>query len=366
MTAGSGNSGRRRVLLVAWFLTADRKWIGEALDHEKYEVDACALDGVKVDITSKRTSIRKWFTYLRLACKARWMVFRGRYDVVVTSFPQVGSLVALLGRLTFMRTPHINWYFNCGHRYQGLRRIVSRLAFEPVNRFVCYTEQEREEYSSTFSLPRERFVFTHLTGARIRRCEYPPVNEKYGLEDRYIASLGSSSRDWKTFFEAVKGLDVQVVIVTHPYSIEGIALPPNVKPIFSIEQEDYLRILANAEVCVIPVSNVDTASGQMTLIQAMSLEVPVVATLCMGTEDYLEDGKTGFFCKMGDVEGMRKPIRVLLEDAAARKTIVKNALGFARKHFFEDAGSRLLDRLYDEMLASGEIREKARPEVQRT
>ena len=346
---------RRRVLFVAWFLRPDRPWIAEALDPKKYEWDACALD-TRVDITSRRTSFRKWMTYLHLALKARLMIARGDYDLVVTAFPQVGSLLSLIGQLTFMRTPHINWYFNCGHRYTGWRRWLSRLAFQPVNRFVCYTRKEQQEYARTFGLPSNRFVFTYLTGARINRSGYPTVRARYGLAERYVASLGSSSRDWPTLFAAVKDMDVQVVVVTHPYSLEGVTVPANVKPIFSVDQRDYLSILAHAEVCVIPVSNVETASGQMTLIQAMSLEVPVVATQCIGTEDYIEDGETGYLCDRGDVRAIHRYIRRLLDNEDAWQHIKDNAHRFAREHFFENAGSRLLDTLFDEMVATGEIR----------
>jgi len=247
------------------------------------------------------------------------------------------------------------WYFNCGHAYRGPRRFLSRIFFREVRRFVVYTKKERKVYTEIFGLPEERFRFTFLTGADLDRERLYGARESYGLEERYIASLGSSSRDYAALFRAVEGLDIQTVVVTHPYAIRGLTIPDRVRVIESIPQEDYLRIIAEAELVVIPVSNRNTASGQMTLIQAMTLGVPVVATRCIGTEDYILDGKTGRFVSMGDAEGMRQAILEVLDDAGAGASMSKRALAFAREHFLDSAGSRVLEKIYEEMEAGGEL-----------
>ena len=85
----------------------------------------------------------------------------------------------------------------------------------------------------------------------------------------------------------------------------------------------------------------------------------MVATRCIGTEDYIVDGENGLFVDMGDVDGLRDRIRTLLQDEPMRQRIIDNAHAFAVEHLFDDAGSRLLDRIYTEMAQSGELR--ARP-----
>lgn len=348
------DSRRRRVLFVAWFLNDQRHWLGDDLDPDRYE---CGYVGmrVSVDLTTRRTGPKKWVIYFLLAAKARWHLLWNRYDLVVSAFPQVGFAMALLKRFTFERTPHVIWYFNCGHEYRWLRRLLARFAFRSIKRFIVYTERERQVYSEVFALPRDRFRFTYLTGAELDRGDYAGARERYGLDAKYVASLGSSSRDFATLFGAADGLGVQVVVVTHRYCLEGLEVPSFVKVMETIPQEGYLRIIAEADVVAITVDNRETASGQMTLIQAMSLGVPVVATRCIGTEDYIDDGATGIFVEMADVEDLRRALASLLDDRDARQRMTDRALEFARRNFFDSAGSRVLDELYDEMAAIGEI-----------
>lgn len=353
---------KRRVLFVAWFLRPDRTWLGEYLDPELYECGYIGLN-IKPDITQKRTGAKKWLMYFRLAAKARWHMFFNHYDLVVTSFPQVGFAMSMMQWLFRDTTPHIVWLFNMGHAYQGATQRLSKRFLRSVSRFIVYSNQERIAYSKTLELPIERFVFTPLTISKITRQEYPGAREKYKLPEHFISALGSSSRDYAALFQAIADLPVHLVVVTHPYAVEGLQMPENVTLLQSISQYDYLSIIAESDICVIPVSNKETASGQMTFIQSLALETPCIATRCIGTEDYIEHGENALFVEMGDVEGLKQAIHQVSTDTALREKLVTQGLQYAQQYLFDDAGSRLLDKLYTEMKTSGELRPDAQQAV---
>ncbi len=353
---------KRRVLFVAWFLRPERTWLGEYLNTENYECGYIGLN-IKPDITQKRTGALKWLMYFRLAAKARWHMFFNRYDLVVTSFPQVGFAMSFMQWLFRDTTPHIVWLFNMGHAYQGLTQKLSKRFLRSVSRFIVYSNQERTAYSKTLELPIERFVFTPLTISKITRQEYSGTREKNKLPEHFISALGSSSRDYASLFKAIEDLPVHLVVVTHPYAVEGLPMPPNVTLLQSISQYDYLSIIAESDICVIPVSNKDTASGQMTFIQSLALETPCIATRCIGTEDYINDGENALFVEMGDVEGLKKAIQRVSTDEALRQKLITQGLEYAQQYLFDDAGSRLLDKLYTELKSKGELRPDAQQAV---
>lgn len=337
-----------RVLFIAWFLRPDRRWLGEFLPPEHFECSYVGLEE-SVDSTHQRTPGKKWWQLFRLALKARRYLARHPQDLIVSAFPQGGFTQALVNMLSLERTPHVVWYFNCGHEYHGPRKWLSRLAYRPVDRFIVYTKHECSAYARTFALPESRFHFMYLTGVELKAEEFRGARERFGLAPRYIASLGTSGRDYSTLFKAVEGLPIQLVVVAHPHGLPPGPPPANVKVITSIPQQDYLRIIAEAELVAIPVNNRVTASGQMTLIQAMSLGVPVVATRCIGTEDYIRHGENGWFVDMGDVEGWRRTLRSVLEDTEARRRFAAAALQFARERFTDRAGARVLSGLVREL-----------------
>ncbi|NRD44947.1 glycosyltransferase family 4 protein [Corallococcus exiguus] len=345
---GTKDPAKVRVLFVAWFLREDRRWLGAFLPPEHFE---CSYVGLEepVDSTQKRTPWKKWWQFFRLALKARRELARHPQDLIVTAFPQVGFTVGLVNLLTFVRTPHVIWYFNCGHEYRGLRKWLSRLAYRGVDRCLVYTRHERSVYARVFALPKSRFQFTHLTGAELKAEDFRGAREDFGLAPRYIAALGSSGRDYGTLLRAVEGLPLQLVIVAHPHALPPGPVPSNVKVLTSIPQQDYLRIIAEAELVAIPVNNRETASGQMTLIQAMALGVPVVATRCIGTEDYIRHGANGWFVEMGDVEEWRRTLRSILDDPEERQRLATEALRFARERFTDRTGARVLAALAEEL-----------------
>lgn len=352
---------KRRVLFVAWFLRPDRTWLGEFLDKQKYECGYIGLN-VKPDITQKRTGAKKWLMYFRLAAKARWHMLFHHYDLVVTSFPQVGFAMSFMQWLFPDKTPHIVWLFNMGHAYQGLTQRLSQRFLRSASRFIVYSNHEREAYSKTLDIPIEKFVFTPLTISKITKEEYTGAREKYQLPEHFISALGSSSRDYASLFKAIESLPVHLVVVTHPYAIKGLEVPNNVTLLQSISQYDYLSIIAESDICVIPVSNRETASGQMTFIQSLALETPCIATRCIGTADYIQHGENALFVEMGDVDGLHDAIQRVLTDEELRSKLIRQGLDYAQTYLFDDAGSRLLDKLYSEMKASGELH----PDTQNT
>ena len=333
---------KTKVCLIAWFLNDERKWIADSINSDDFEVHYVGSPWL-VDIRQKRTPFLGWLSFLLLAVKARIACYKNRPDVVVTAFPQVAIMVAVVNALTMYRPNHIAWYFNCGHAYTGLRRLVSQIFFKRIDRFIVYTQKERENYAQIFNLPEERFFFTYLTGEGLGQEQFDSM-EISTPKDRFIISGGSSSRDFKTLINATEGLGLHVLLVTHAHAIADMEIPDYVTVIESVPQDMYLALLAQAYISVIPVDNPVTASGQMTLIQSYQLETPTIATRCIGTEDYIADRQTGIFVEPHDVKGMRNAIQELVYNEALYNSIRTTAKAFGDTHFTDASlGSVFVD-----------------------
>lgn len=80
--------------------------------------------------------------------------------------------------------------------------------------------------------------------------------------------------------------------------------------------------LARADVFVRP--SLSEGLG-IAFLEAMSAGIPVVATPVGGIVDFLEDGRTGLFCKVGDAEDIAEKIMTLLNDSELREHIIAQA-----------------------------------------
>ncbi len=90
-----------------------------------------------------------------------------------------------------------------------------------------------------------------------------------------------------------------------------------------------------------------------SILQAMVLGKPVVATDAGGVREVVIDGKTGVLVKKRDPKALAFGISRLLGDPKLRKTLVNNALIFARENFSVDKMVDAYMKIYGEVLGSG-------------
>ena len=97
-----------------------------------------------------------------------------------------------------------------------------------------------------------------------------------------------------------------------------------VKFVGFVKQEEIFKYYEMAHVFCRP--SISEGFG-ISFIEAMAAGVPVVATPVGGITDFLEDGKTGFFCKVKDPESIALKVEYILDEKNKEKieSVVKNA-----------------------------------------
>jgi glycosyltransferase involved in cell wall biosynthesis len=88
---------------------------------------------------------------------------------------------------------------------------------------------------------------------------------------------------------------------------------------------DHQRLPLYLQACDVFVRPSRSEGLGSSFIEAMAAGIPVVATAVGGIPDFLEDGKTGLFCKMDNPEDVAKQIKRLIDDKKLRETIIENA-----------------------------------------
>jgi glycosyltransferase involved in cell wall biosynthesis len=81
-------------------------------------------------------------------------------------------------------------------------------------------------------------------------------------------------------------------------------------------------------------------------LEAMAASVPVVGTRVGGIPDFLKDGETGLFCKVGDSENIAQKIEKLVLDDALKKKIVQNGLKLVKEKYDWDIVAGEYAKLY--------------------
>ena len=139
--------------------------------------------------------------------------------------------------------------------------------------------------------------------------------------------MGSARRDYGLLCRVVGELGIPTTIVAAAHAVEGIAVPSNVTVVRGLTRDQCDELTQRARVCVVPVLNDETASGQVTLITSMMYGRATIATRCIGSEDYVEDRVDGWLIAPQCEDEMRHAIVELWNNGQMRQ-----AIGAAARH----------------------------------
>lgn len=228
--------------------------------------------------------------------------------------------------------PHLVYSFNFTVLPgQAMRREMQR-AYRSVDRFTVFSSMEKTLYAEYFDLDPDRIDMRHWAIEPPDRSSLasPPI------EGRYICAVGSQGRDYATLLEAARRLPrIPLHLVVHPENIRGLELPPNVTVHTSIPNALATRIIAHAEIMVLPLLHAQVPCGHVTAVMAMHLERAILATDSAGLHDYLRQGDTAELVPAADPAAMARALERLWQDPAARQALGRQAGSFARGHCLE-------------------------------
>lgn len=311
------------------------RWLDDVIVDPELNFVKVAPPTDEVDWHSRKgrtAGIAEWLAHWHHAKAAMALDPEG----IITVFPQIGLTVAVHKRLFRRHFRLVAWCFNVGKAPGRFKRWIGRFAFRSVDHVVVHSRSEIALVHGWFGIPRERISFVHLQTANHGLTSNPDLDEPF------VLSMGSANRDYLTLVEAVRGTDVRLIIVASPRCLSGIAPPPNVRILTNLPMHECRALAARALINVVALEDVAAASGQVTLIEAMAMGSPVIATRVAGTIDYVDDGVTGMLVAPNDPEAMRAAIDQLWHDSELRAKIGANARRFAIENLSDRvAGERL-------------------------
>jgi glycosyltransferase involved in cell wall biosynthesis len=191
-----------------------------------------------------------------------------------------------------------------------------------------------------------------------------PAHESQQRIRPLVVAVGSENRDYDTLCLAVTGLNVDVRIAAGSHWARKTASiqerPPNVEYVSSALPFAELRELyAQADIVVVPLNDVSNQSGVTTLLEAMSMGVPVIVTATAGQREVVKGPlvtvngldaettadrgpivfgldnptQTGYYVPVADAAAVREAVRRLAEDNSARALMGAAGRAVARDLF---------------------------------
>ncbi|MCA9971920.1 MAG: glycosyltransferase family 4 protein [Anaerolineales bacterium] len=270
-----------------------------------------------------------------------WVCFRlnASYDVIFTDGEQIGIFLALFTKFLGRGKPRA--------RHLMIVHILSvgkkTLFFDwlgihsHVDTFFCYSTWQKKFIEQRWRVPPERVVFTpfmvddHFFSAAQADLTDPIIAELRDLADGrpILCSVGLEFRDYPTLIEAVRGLDVHVVIAAgSPWSKRADStadqsIPPNVT-VRRFTQYELRQLYLHSAFVVMPLYNVNFQAGVTAILEGMAMGRAIVCSRTPGQTDVLVHGQTGLYVPPEDPAALRAAITRLLQDPAEAARLGQN------------------------------------------
>jgi len=270
------------------------------------------------------------------------------YDVVIL---REGTMAMFLSAfLMWRKRPKvIILHFNVLQRRNAVWLLVSRLLLRRVDCFIVHSKYDLDFVPELYKLPYNRFVFYPYIRVQpqlqVAEKEAPFTNDN----KPYIMSYGIKARDYHTFFEAVRGAYLKVVVVTRKFIIEGLEIPNNVKVLFDIPLEECDRLVSNCLFTVFTFDGTEPSCGQISIITSLILGKPVICTDCTAVKDYIIDGYNGLLVNMRDAEDLRDKMLRLYGDRRLYESLSDGAKEWAIKNVVPEDFQVFMDKIVTEL-----------------
>lgn len=301
--------------------------------------DAFQADLIDYDTAAQQAT---WFGRLLAKVGGRnlllaWVCFqlRHRYRVIFTDGEQIGIPLAILLKFFSFgaRAEH--------HMIVHILSVGKKMLFfdwlhiqSHVDYFFVYSTWQKEFIEERWNVPGCRVVFTPFM---VDENFFSPeeaggAGNLLGLQDEkrpILSAVGLEFRDYPTLLDAVKGLDILVVVAAgSPWSkrsdsTEGQEIPDNVI-IHRFTQYELRDLYALSDFFVMPLYNVNFQAGVTALLEAMSMEKAVICSRTPGQTDVVVEGETGLYVAPEKPEELRAAIMRLLDHPEEAERLGQN------------------------------------------
>ncbi len=278
----------------------------------------------------KARQIAGWFgrvleTVLGPELVLAWACFlvRKRYRIIFTDGEQIGIPLALLFKLFggadrpkhfmivhILSVPKKESFFDWFH-------IQTH-----IDRFFVYSSYQKQFIEQRWNVPPERVIFTPFMVDHhffSQECAQPGDRLHLLADGKpLICSVGLEFRDYPSLIEAVKDLDIKVVIAAgSPWSkredsTHGQTVPAHIL-IRRFSQYDLRDVYAASRMMVMPLYPVEFQAGVTALLEAMAMGKPVICSRTPGQTDVIVDGQNGMYVEPQNPQALRQAILDLLD-----------------------------------------------------
>lgn len=233
------------------------------------------------------------------------------YDVVVTCSDSIGLPVALLKKIGILKPKQIYMSIDFVNKFsdKSLIKNFFKWILSSTEAIVCFSKKEQTSFKSIFKIPNTKVYFIPIGGDPL----FFRPNKK--IKKSIILFVGKDrSRDLKLFMKIAERTKEKIVIVTTSKTkIPTNKHLPNVEIIKDTSFTSLKKLYQKAKVLVIPLLEINKASGQLVLMDGVFTKTPILVSKVEGIMSAYEFGnKEVTYVEPNNAEMLKSKLNFML------------------------------------------------------
>lgn len=271
---------------------------------------------------------------------------KSKYDNIVIWQPMIGFVLSFLPKKIVPPKIIISsiLYSPARVKFGSFRLYLLKLALKRSDALLYFSEDMAGEVSTVYPQYSEKIFSTYLP------IPYDAGNSAYTakLKDPItrkasVFSGGLSDRDFETVIRAFTNTDVPVTIVCANTYIfkEPSLITNNFTIVRGVSEMEYHSHVLASSFLVVALKNEFSSCGQLLFTFCMKNRIPIIASDCYGTRDYISNNVNGILVPIKDDKAIFNAYNKLADDAAYREKLIQRSSEIAEKMTFDNYLSKL-------------------------
>jgi glycosyltransferase involved in cell wall biosynthesis len=272
-------------------------------------------------------------------------------SVIYSTGETWGLPMAMVGGV-MARRHHVQiMYVHRLYSVMWLRLIHHLRALMPVDGWICATRYQA-------SLLRQALGSNETPIAVISQgvdtTFFDPRKAKPERRSPYLLAVGGEMRNYSLLFEAVRNLDIDLVVKASSTWMVSLrqqvtSIPPNVRLLTGwLSYSDLRDLYAGASLVIVPLFDTPQAAGITTILEAMAMRKCVVATNSRGLPDALIPGTTGIITESSSSQ-LSQALKDLLSQTEKIEQLAMDGYESVREKVNLEAHALAIERFIAEL-----------------
>lgn len=269
-----------------------------------------------------------------------------RASVVISHLPRMSAAVSFFSGLIAPEARHVAFSFNFTQLPGGLSRRWFSFVLRRVDKIFVYSSYELTLYSKYFGIRDDKFASVLWTQ------DAPPVVEpdEPVFHEPYLCAIGGEGRDFGCLIEAARASGLPLLVIARPHSLAGLDIPANVKVLTNIPLAKTWGLAVKSAGVVVPLLSSDTCCGQITVVSAQLLGLPLLTAPCKALAEYIDGAPGVLLYEFNSSQSLAEKMSSMLVNAQVYKDAavlnMENAKHKYRRAVWAEAIEKCLDEFY--------------------